>query len=70
MSRGARPDRRLAAISAQTFLFGYLTNRLADEKEMKVLKEGYEKTPDFLSASKPSRNISNRWNRPDATPKR
>ncbi len=35
-------DKRLAAISAQTFLFGYLTNRLADEKEMKVLKEGYE----------------------------
>ena len=35
-------DKRLAALSAQTFLFGYLTNRLADEKEMKVLKEGYE----------------------------
>lgn len=35
-------DKRLAAISAQTFLFGYLTNRLANEKEMKVLKEGYE----------------------------
>lgn len=35
-------DKRLAALSAQTFLFGYLTDRLADEKEMKVLKEGYE----------------------------
>ncbi len=35
-------DKRLAAISAPTFLLGYLTNRLADEKEMKVLEEGYE----------------------------
>ncbi|OUO93999.1 hypothetical protein [Cloacibacillus sp. An23] len=35
-------DKRLAALSAQTFLFGYLTDRLADEKEMKVLREGYE----------------------------
>ena len=37
-----KSDKRLAAISAPTFLFGYLTNRLADEKEMKVLREGYE----------------------------
>ncbi len=37
-----KSDNRLAAISAPTFLFGYLTNRLADEKEMKVLREGYE----------------------------
>lgn len=37
-----KSDKRLAAISAPTFLFGYLTNRLSDEKEMKVLREGYE----------------------------
>ncbi len=35
-------DRRLAAISEQTFLFGYLTDRLDDEKEIKTLKEWYE----------------------------
>ena len=37
-----KSDKRLAAISAPPFLFGYLTNRLSDEKEMKVLREGYE----------------------------
>lgn len=37
-----KTDKRLAAISAPTFLFGYLTSRLDNEKEMKVLKEGYE----------------------------
>ena len=37
-----KSDKRLAAFSAPTFLFGYLTNRLSDEKEMKVLREGYE----------------------------
>ena len=37
-----KSDKRLAAISAPTFLFGYLTNLLSDEKEMKVLREGYE----------------------------
>ncbi|MCE5201573.1 MAG: hypothetical protein LLF78_03550 [Synergistaceae bacterium] len=35
-------DKRLAALSAPTFLLGYLTGRLNDEKEMQVLKEGYE----------------------------
>lgn len=35
-------DKRLAALSAPTFLFGYLTGRLDDEKEMQVLREGYE----------------------------
>ena len=35
-------DKRLAALSAPTFLFGYLTDRLNDEKEIQVLKEGYE----------------------------
>ena len=35
-------DSRLAAISAPAFLFGYLTDRLTDEKEIKVLQEGYE----------------------------
>ncbi len=35
-------DKRLAALSAPTFLLGYLTNRLDDEKEMKALKDGYE----------------------------
>ena len=35
-------DKRLAALSQQTFLFGYLTNRLTDEKEMKVLRSSYE----------------------------
>lgn len=35
-------DKRLAYISAPTFLFGYLTDRLNDEKEIKVLMEGYE----------------------------
>ncbi|NLV81525.1 MAG: hypothetical protein GXZ18_00760 [Synergistaceae bacterium] len=35
-------DERLAAISGPTFLFGYLTERLTDEKEIKALKEGYE----------------------------
>lgn len=37
-----RSDKRLAAISAPTFLFGYLTDRLTDEKEIKVLLKGYE----------------------------
>lgn len=35
-------DARLAALSAPTFLFGYLTNRLEDEKDIALLKEGYE----------------------------
>lgn len=35
-------DERLAAISTPTFLFGYLTDRLDDEREIKTLKEGYE----------------------------
>ncbi len=35
-------DERLAALSAPTFLFGFLTNRLEDEKDIKLLKEGYE----------------------------
>lgn len=35
-------DERLAAISAPTFLFGYLTERLIDEKEITALKEGYD----------------------------
>lgn len=35
-------DDRLAAISAPTFLFGYLTERLTDEKEVEALKEGYD----------------------------
>lgn len=35
-------DRRLAALSAPTFLFGYLTDRLNDEKEIETLREGYE----------------------------
>ena len=34
-------DDRLAAISAPTFLFGFLTERLDDEKEIQALKEGY-----------------------------
>lgn len=35
-------DKRLAYISAPTFLLGYLTDRLSDEKEIEVLREGYE----------------------------
>lgn len=35
-------DKRLAALSAPVFLFGYLTKRLTDEKEIQTLKEGYE----------------------------
>ena len=35
-------DKRLAYISAPTFLFGYLTDRLNDEKEIEVLMGGYE----------------------------
>lgn len=35
-------DKRLAFFSAPTFLFGYLTDRLSDEKEIQVLTEGYE----------------------------
>ena len=35
-------DKRLAILSAPTFLFGYLTNRLDDPKEIKVLLDGYE----------------------------
>lgn len=37
-----KTDQRLAAISAPAFMFGYLTDRLDDEKEAKVLHEGYE----------------------------
>lgn len=35
-------DQRLAVLSAPTFLFGYLTDRLDDQKEIETLKEGYE----------------------------
>ncbi len=35
-------DNRLAALSAPTFLFGYLTDRLTDEKDIKLLMEGYD----------------------------
>ena len=35
-------DERLAVLSAPTFLFGYLTGRLDDKKEIDALKEGYE----------------------------
>lgn len=35
-------DKRLAVLSAPTFMLGYLTDRLEDEKEIKVLTEGYE----------------------------
>ena len=35
-------DDRLAALSAPVFLFGYLTGRLDDEREVQVLREGYE----------------------------
>lgn len=35
-------DKRLAFISAPTFLFGYLTDRLEDKKEIQLLEEGYE----------------------------
>jgi len=37
-------DKRLAVLSAPTFLLGYLTNRLDDEKEISALKESYENT--------------------------
>ena len=37
-----KSDKRLAALSAPTFLLGYLTNRLDDEKEIAALREGYE----------------------------
>ena len=35
-------DERLGVLSVPTFLFGYLTNRLEDEKDIALLKEGYE----------------------------
>ncbi len=35
-------DNRLAALSAPTFLFGFLTDRLSDEKDIQTLREGYE----------------------------
>lgn len=35
-------DKRLAALSAPIFLFGYLTDRVCDAKEIKLLREGYE----------------------------
>lgn len=35
-------DKRLAYLSAPTFLFGYLTGRLDDEKEIRALEKGYE----------------------------
>ena len=35
-------DKRLAYLSAPVFLFGYLTNRLDDQKEIKTLLDGYE----------------------------
>ena len=35
-------DERIALLSAPVFLFGLLTGRLDDEKEIEVLKEGYE----------------------------
>ncbi|MEG1911507.1 MAG: hypothetical protein RR091_03370 [Cloacibacillus sp.] len=38
----SKTDERLAALSAPTFLFGYITDRIDDKKEMQVLKEGYE----------------------------
>ncbi|MEG1641650.1 MAG: hypothetical protein RR272_00910 [Synergistaceae bacterium] len=35
-------DKRIGILSVPTFLFGYLTGRLEDEKEITLLKEGYE----------------------------
>lgn len=35
-------DKRLALLSAPAFLFGYLTNRLDDKKEIEALRNGYE----------------------------
>lgn len=37
-----KSDKRLAALSAPTFLFGYLTGRLDDQKEIDMLRSGYE----------------------------
>lgn len=37
-----KTDKRLAVLSAPTFLFSYLTDRLNDEKEIEVLIAGYE----------------------------
>ncbi len=38
----SKSDERLAALGATAFLFGYLTDRIDDKKEMDVLKEGYK----------------------------
>ena len=38
----SKTDERLAALGAPTFLFGYLTDRIDDQKEMDILKEGYK----------------------------
>lgn len=35
-------DQRIAVLSTPVFLFGYLTERLEDEQEIALLKEGYE----------------------------
>lgn len=35
-------DKRLGLLSVPTFLFGYLTDRLEDEKDITLLTEGYE----------------------------
>lgn len=37
-----KTETRLAILSAPTFLFGYITDRLTDEKEIKLLRESYE----------------------------
>lgn len=38
----SKTDERLAALGATAFLFGYLTDRIDDQKEMDILKEGYK----------------------------
>jgi len=51
-------DKRLAALSAPTFLFGYLTGRLYDEKEIQTLKDGYESAGVLKSVEAAKERIS------------
>jgi hypothetical protein len=58
-------DARIAVLSAPTFMFGYLTDRLDDEKEIKTLEEGYEGAGvlDDLKAAKTRLNEMSRVNK-------
>ena len=46
------------ALSAPTFLFGYLTGRLYDEKEIQTLKDGYESAGVLKSVEAAKERIS------------